>query len=400
MISVVAQMPTRPAASAPDAGLAALITQVTASAGNGQAQDAVLVQFLEPLLQLAGAQAGLVRVLTDDDRQFRLAGSVGVPAALLAAEQLVDRHCGSCGLAASHRAAVWATQPANCQSQHAGWNEWRAGFASMLVVPLRHREQLLGLYNLFFAGSAAVPESLQSMLQAVGGLLGMALHNARLERERLRSTVMDERKLLASEVHDGVAQTLVYANMRLPLLQDAMNQGNLPLAQKYFSDVEQALAGIHGNLRDIMANFRTPMAAQGLLLGLQDISHTFGKRSGIAVELHCAAADLGLSVEQEVQVFHIVQESLSNVMRHARAAHAWITVQRNEQGLVVLVEDDGTGLQALAAGSDGQVHFGLGIMQERAQRMGASLHIGARPAGGTAVELRVPASALGQGMAQ
>jgi two-component system nitrate/nitrite sensor histidine kinase NarX len=343
-------------------------------------------------LRLAGAQAGLVRTLSDDGEHLRLVGEVGLPADVRLAELSVDRHCGTCGIAADSDTLTWAADLHSCAKHNKGGEYFDQQYKRMLAVPLRHRGQLLGVYNLFFDTDTELGPDILPVLRSIGELLGLALHNARLERQNLRSTVMTERKFLANEVHDSIAQTLVFVNMRLPLLHDAMLAHDDQRALKYFSDVKQAVGSVHTTLREIMTNFRTGMDPLGLLHAFKGMGDEFTDRTGIALECVCDLPDLGLSVDQELQVFHIVQEALANVSRHAQAGKARLTVRRGERQLEVVIEDDGRGLAGGAAAGDS--HFGLGIMKERAQRLGGTIAIGPRAGGGTRVCLNVPQAAV------
>lgn len=384
--------PAGAASGAPALPVADVFAEITAGLADGRQLETLLGQFLVPIVRLAGAQAGVVRALCDDGEHLRLVGDIGLPADVRLTELSVDRHCGTCGLAADSDTMTWSVDLRSCARHNNDDAAYFGGYCKrMLAVPLRHRGQLLGLYNLFFESDAALGADLLSVLRSIGELLGLALHNARLEREHLCATVMSERKFLASEVHDSIAQNLVYVNMRLPLLHDAILQHDDPLSLKYLSDVKQAVSSIHTNLREILTNFRVAMDPQGLLHALKGLAEEFGQRTGIALNCACDATDLGLSVAQEVQVFHIVQEALANVYRHAQARQVWLTLRRGDQRLELLVEDDGGGLAQGTAGpaSVGEAHFGLGIMRERAQRLGGVIEIGARAGGGTRVRLSV-----------
>lgn len=382
--------------SAPAA--ADLFTGITAGLAEGRQLEGLLGQFLNPIVRLAGAQGGLVRVLSDDGEHMRMVGDVGLPADVRAAELSVDRHCGTCGLAADGDAPAWTADMGSCARHARDGAYFGEHCKRMLAVPLRHRGRLLGLYNLFFESEAELGADILAVLRSVGELLGLALHNARLERENLCATVMTERKFLASEVHDSIAQNLVYVNMRLPMLQDAIERHDEALAARYVNDVEMAMGSIQGDLREILTNFRTPMDPQGLLHAVSGMAGEFARRSGIPLQVECAESDLGLTAEQEVQVFHIVQEALANVNRHAGARHAWLRVAREPSELVICVEDDGRGI-GVATSPSGEAHFGLGIMCERAERIGARVEIVPRAPVGTRVCLRVPASDAPSGVA-
>ena len=359
--------------------------------------EPLLQRFLVSIVDLAGAQAGAVRVLTDDGQHMRLVAQQGLPANVQNAERLVDRDCGMCGVAAGADVLGWVEDVRSCarSGPEPYFGEQCQG---VLAIPLSHANQVLGIYNLFFEARIQLEPTTLTILRLIGQLLGLALHNARIERERLRVTVMKERQEMVNEVHDAIAQTLAYARMRLPLLNDAMLAHDDPKSIKYFSDVKQAVGEVHDNLREVMTYFRTRMDPLGLLHALQGIADGFFGRTGIVLEIRNTVQNLNLSDEQEVQVFHIVQESLANIAKHSMARHAAIAIGKNPECLEFVIEDDGLGMGApsvstivtTAKGLSGSAHFGLEIMQSRARRLGGRLEVGENAGGGTRVRLVLP----------
>ena len=97
-----------------------------------------------------------------------------------------------------------------------------------------------------------------------------------------------------------------------------------------------------------------------------------------------------LLVDQEVQVFHILQEALSNVARHAGARQAWLQLDVVDGQYAFTVEDDGRGVFVMGAQPDLRHHFGISIMSERAQRLHGNIEIANRPQGGARLRLLVP----------
>ena len=375
-----------------------LFVEITAGLADGDDLEAQLERFLVPVMRLAGAQAGAVRALNDDGMRMRLVGSLGLPPEVMQAERSVDRDCGACGQAAQQGTLVWAGDLKPCTQRSHGEDYFGRRCRRVLAVPLRHREQVLGVYNLFFDSEAQPGPDIAAVLRSVGELLGLALHNARLEREHLRAVVLHERQMVANEVHDAVAQTLVFMKMRLPLLHDAILQHDDARSLKYHADLRQAVTDAHASLREILTHFRTRMDPKGLLHALQAVQAGYRDRTGIELVLDNRDADLKLSVEQEVQVFHIVQEALANVARHSRARQARVLIEQTADQIDITVDDDGAGLPLGAgalAGRDaaGESHFGLEIMQERARRLGGLLIVQPRPDGGTRVQLRISTAA-------
>lgn len=219
-MKILESMTDKPAGAA-TLPVAGIFPAITAGLADGNDLETLLARFLVPLLRLVGAQAGAVRTLTDDGQRMQLVGAVGLPPDVLAVEQLMDRHCGFCGAAADTDTMTWGTDLRPC-AQRCAADYFGRRCQRVLAVPLRHRDTVLGIYTLFFDAGTALGADIEAVLRSISELLGLALHYAKLERENLRASVMNERQLLAGEVHDAVAQTLAYMKMRLPLLQDAM----------------------------------------------------------------------------------------------------------------------------------------------------------------------------------
>ena len=373
-------MPTPTPRPKPDT---AILAEITAGLSAGRDLPQLLGRLLEPVVRLAHAQGGAVRLLDETDNQFHLVSQIDPPPHLCRGELQADRHCGFCGVAASEPRVVWAQDLSPCLVDAAP-----TSVHHMLAVPLQHRSQVLGVYNLFYSQACEPGEDLLALLKSVGELLGMALHNARLEDENLRATLLHERQLMAAEVHDSVAQSLAFVKMRLPLLRDAMQTRDDPRALQYFDELRGAVSQAHASLRGVLTQFRAPMDPQGLVHALAASAQTFRRSTGAELEVVNELPGLQLSQDHESQVFHIVQEALNNVARHAAAQHAWLhiaTAPGRADAVQVLVADDGAGLPAQLGTQSS--HYGLSIMQERARRIGGTLEVGPRPGGGTVVRL-------------
>ncbi len=367
---------------------AGILAAITAGVAAGDDLDALLQRFLDPLVRLAGAQGGAVRVLSASGDQLERVSGIGLPPDLCGNDPAVDRHCGVCGEAADGQPLVWATDLSGCAERSQG-RFFGQGCRRLLAVPLQHRGRTLGVYNLFFAHADVPGPEILAILRSVGELLGLALDNARLERENLRATLLHERQMMAAEVHDSLAQSIAYVKMRMPLLQDALLANDQARALQYCDDVRSVASQAHASLRAILTHLRAPMDPQGLMHALDASAELFRRSSAAVLDVVNDLPALQLAPEQEAQVFHIVQEALTNVARHAGAQHARLHIGAAAAGEVeVLIEDDGTGLPPVggAAGS----HYGLEIMGERARRIGGRLEVGARDGGGTRVRLAFP----------
>jgi two-component system nitrate/nitrite sensor histidine kinase NarX len=348
----------------------------------------VLAPMLEAIVNLAKADAGAIRVIDPDGSSFE-------PVATFGTEQSHGMMQSWCATCAESRNAK-----SDCVARGLCGRDDRLPVDSLgplckhlVAVPLRHKDRPVGVLNLLFAAECALPPAMIPLLGAAGDLLGMTLENARLLRENLRIRLATERQMLASEVHDSLAQGLTYMRMRISLLRDAIRDGDELRARKYCSDIDDTLGNSHRRLRELITYFRSRMDPQGLLHALRENSSRFLDRTGIALAFECRIADLNLPPEREIEVFHIVQEALANVSHHARASHAQLSLDLRDGEYVVVVEDDGVGIASGSdAGSeDDSGHYGIAIMRERARRLGGSIILGKAAGTGTRLELVFPA---------
>ena len=365
-----------------------VLSEITTSLATEGDVEALLDRFLSTMIRLAGAIAGAVRVVSADGAHMRLVGAIGLPPEVAERERIVDLDCGVCGEAVKNNQVSDSTDLQVCRDlcsqQYFGTHCKR-----IIAVPLQYKGKVLGIYNLFMAGDHDVPEEVSLLFHSISEHLGMALENARLTRENLLVTLTDERQMMANEMHDSMAQTLAYMKMRMVLLQDAVQKNDQAKSLKYLADVSQATESAYSSLRELLTNFRTRMDPNGLLHALHETADNFFDRTGILLDFSNHALDINLSADREVQVFRIVQEALANIGKHSNARHARLVIDRINGDYVVTVEDDGAGIgDKDTSGKD--MHFGLNIMRERAQRLAGTIKIESLAGQGTRVQLNFP----------
>ena len=174
----------------------------------------------------------------------------------------------------------------------------------------------------------------------------------------------------------------------------------LDKSNKYAADLGQALDEAYAQLRELLSQFRSRMDPMGLVHAVEGLANGFKDRTGIDLDYHNRVADFRLSVDQEAQVFFIIQEALANVARHSAATLASLTLEGAGDYYVATVEDNGRGGQgffAIANRTSGfeehpklRDHFGLTIMRERARKIGGRVDVANLPEGGFRVRLTFP----------
>lgn len=195
--------------------------------------------------------------------------------------------------------------------------------------------------------------------------------NERLAEERMRRAVYEERERLARELHDGIAQTLFFLNVKL-------KQGQV-------EDARAALTDIDSHVRQAIFNLRTsPEEGGSLAQRLHKWLGQWSARTGIEVGEHLQMTDGAFSPSEEVHLFGIVQEAFTNINKHAKASLAHIELQATVKEWRLSIRDDG---QGIAEHDSIQSKYGLKMIAERADKLGASVKIDLLPNGGTQLTL-------------
>jgi two-component system sensor kinase len=192
-------------------------------------------------------------------------------------------------------------------------------------------------------------------------------------------------------LHDDLGQQLTALKMDLSWLAHRVPDENT-LPEKIQS--MQALTNTSvASLRRIASDLRPTMLDDlGLAPAIEWLAQDFAHRSGVKVHLDISDHALRLTKDAETAIYRIVQESLTNVARHAKASNVFITMTQTENGFSLTVRDDGIGL-APGSARKGK-SFGLLGMKERVHVFGGAIYMASHADGGTCVEVMLPANVI------
>lgn len=362
--------------------------------------DPALLPSLESLLRAiadySGATAAAVRLRDPLRQELRLVATVGIPPTLWQHKRRVDAACGTCGATLTHNEARIEAIYCACSTEISRVSGDGSGELCLLTVPLRDGAEACGVLNLFFPPATPIAEQLPALLTAFSELIGLTLANARRHEEQLRATLQEERRILANEVHDALAQNITCMRMRTPLLRDAIRDQDTQRATGYLNEVESSLAVAHARVRELITHFRSDMRPHGLLPALRETLSELQGLDGVLLTMEVDMQEPSLSIDQSLQVLHIAREALVNIVKHAKARHGWLRLEQSDGECRVSVDDDGSGLGDPSGLNSRHGHFGLNIMRERAHLLGGELCVEARPGGGTRVRLAFPYTAASE----
>ncbi|HVM92462.1 MAG TPA: response regulator [Terriglobales bacterium] len=240
-----------------------------------------------------------------------------------------------------------------------------------------------------------VPELLRAKVSVFAELHRRAqqLETLNNELRRLSSRLMtaqdEERRRFARDLHDDIGQELAAAKMMLDGLAQLPSLKDEPAVNDASDMIDRAIQQV----RSMSYLLHPPLLDEGgLSSALRWLLEGMGERSGIETLLEVQPNDFPrLSASLERAVFRIVQEALTNVLRHSRAQKATVTLTHKERGLMLCVRDNGKGIaeQTLLL-QPGSIGIGLGGMRERVREFGGELRISnGNP--GTIVEVSIPA---------
>ncbi|MEE8354102.1 MAG: sensor histidine kinase, partial [Dehalococcoidales bacterium] len=216
---------------------------------------------------------------------------------------------------------------------------------------------LLIIYTLFCFVGATVPYRI----------------NLNIRRRIERDAILQERRRIARELHDGVAQSIGYINMKTQQVRDSLSSQHTDRALTELSDIQGVVKETYEDVREAIDELGAEVRNVRIIPALTAYAQEFGSSNGIKVDLALPRDFPEISPEAELQLFRIAQEALTNIRRHADATD--VTVSLKETGRVVLmnVTDNGKGFAIDDPTTPFPGHHGLDIIKERAAELGGSV---------------------------
>jgi signal transduction histidine kinase len=242
--------------------------------------------------------------------------------------------------------------------------------------------------SLAFLGERPLRLEEIGLLEAIGAGVGVAVENARLYRQARRIAVLEERERIAMDLHDGIIQSIYAVGLTLDTakitLQSAPGQSEMAM--------RAAIDRLNSVIRDIRAYILdlqpSRMPQDDLAGGLARLANEFRANTLVEAEV-LADDDVGQKLDPDVRsaMFHISQEALANIAKHAHASRVWLSLRQEDGEVVLQVIDNGQGFDAQATST--LLGHGLSNIVERGHAIGANVEITSHPGDGTTVTVRL-----------
>ena len=271
-----------------------------------------------------------------------------------------------------------------------GFPENHPQMVSFLGVPIRTGNRQLGqIYLTEKIGAVEFTSDDEKIIQMLAGYAAAAIQNARLYENTRRLAVLEERERIGMDLHDGIIQSIYGIGLSLENAHLSIEEDPTTVKRQ----IREAIEGLNQTIRDLRAYILDlkprKMGEGGLFSGIQRLVNEF--RAHTLAEVQLTAADSDLTDLPEVHamtLFHICQEALANVAKHAKAKNVQISLWTTNDRVLMEIRDDGKGFAIDRLNAS--IGHGLANMQTRAAAVGGEVEISSHGGDGATVFVWVP----------
>jgi len=214
--------------------------------------------------------------------------------------------------------------------------------------------------------------------------------NLNIRRRIERDAIIEERRRIAREIHDGVAQSLSYLNLKTKSVSDLLTSKDTVQALTEINDIREVVQDTYEDIRESIDQLSTEIRSVSILAALGNYVREFSSNNGIPVQFEISRPFARLSPVAELQLLRIAQEALTNVRRHAMASGVELTLRNTADAVEMIIKDNGKGFKLEELKEYPPGYHGLTIIKERAEGLGGNLYITTAPGQGTEIRVHLP----------
>jgi signal transduction histidine kinase len=371
-----------------------LVNSLATAASSTTELNVLLEMMLERLINLFGAGAGEFFLRDEDEGFYYKVFHHGDSVEVFWDVDVFHPGEGLIGRAAKMRMPQYS-HPLSDGNQYLNPSVTEAGFNSMVCVPLTAPGQVVGVFCLAFKGEREIHAREMGLLEAVGAGVGVLVENARLYRQIRRLAVLEERERIGMDLHDGIIQSIYAVGLILEYIRILVKED----PQQAEERLEHAIDGLNVTISDLRSYILdlqpSRIQIDDFNRALERLTREFKRNTLLDVEL-MTEPDALMQLELPVitELFHIAQEALANVAKHAGASRVWLSLRQVEGDVLLQVIDNGKGFDTKKESA--VLGHGLSNMVERARKMGGQLNIVSDPGDGTTITVHLPVDEISQ----
>jgi two-component system nitrate/nitrite sensor histidine kinase NarQ len=215
----------------------------------------------------------------------------------------------------------------------------------------------------------------------------ITIHNATEQRQQL--ALLEERAVIARELHDSIGQLLSFLKIQVSLLRKSLAHScRSPEVEGQLTEINEGVSTAYVQLRELLSTFRLTIKEPNLSQAIEVMLDQLRHQTNINIQLNYKISAHLLEAKQHIHILQLIREATLNAIKHANPAHIVVDCQLTENGMITItICDDGIGVTHLA---ERDQHFGIGIMHERANKLNGIVSFNSNQLGGTTVTLSFP----------
>jgi two-component system NarL family sensor kinase len=351
-----------------------------------------LESILRQVADLLGLGTGWIFMVDEETNKFYPAASLNLPPALA---ERPGRLRGTCYCLDTYLdgdlEGAANVNIITCSRLEDLAEESTHGLLYHASIPLyaQDKGKKLGVLNVATKDWRKLNEEELRLLYTIGDLLSITIERARLFQRSIKLGAVEERNRIAREIHDTLAQGLAGIALKLETADSLMDMNSSP--DEVQTIVRHALDLTRANLeearRSVMDLRAAPLEERNLIDAVQNLISKWNKQTDISFSFDIIGEVRPLPSRIETALYRVIQESLTNIGRHAEASRVEIRIGFTDNEIRLVIEDDGIGfdLEKLTEG-----HYGVIGMNERVKLLGGKLDLTSCPGFGTTVGVKVP----------
>jgi signal transduction histidine kinase len=355
------------------------------------ALEKVLQRVVDLSRDLIGARYGALGVFRDDGRLEQFITS-GMDARTRAAIGHLPHGLGLLGYL-MHKGEPIRVDNIQAHPESVGFPPNHPPMKTLLGIPLMYKGELLGdLYLTEKTNGQPFDAQDEELVLLFGAQASAAIANARLAQQLEGLAVVEERQRFAMDLHDGIIQSIYAIGLMLESMTHQVDTKPEAM-QELLRNTTRSLDHVIQDIRGYIGNLAPGrFGGKSFTSGLIDLAREIRMGGLLQVKaLTEEGVDESLTPAQTVELFHIVREALTNIVKHARASLAEVRVELDDdlEHIIVQISDNGTGFTLPPAGFP-EAHHGLRNMHQRVRAMGGRIEVDSAPGEGARLHIVVP----------